>query len=70
MMDARPNAFNVAFAVHAAIWAFGVVLIDNALVEPLARVCARERRWEFQLCVAPLPIKGATGSPVNPLALL
>jgi kynurenine formamidase len=70
MMDARPNAFNVAFAVHAAIWAFGVVLIDNALVEPLARICARERRWEFQFCVAPLPIKGATGSPVNPLALL
>ena len=70
MMDLRPNGFDLAFAVHGAIWAFGVVLIDNALVEPLALACAREQRWEFQLCVAPLPIKGATGSPVNPIALL
>jgi kynurenine formamidase len=70
MMDVRPNGFELAFAVHAGIWAFGMGLVDNALVEPLAEACAREGRWEFQLLIAPLPIQGATGSPVNPIALL
>ena len=27
-------------------------------------------RWEFQFVVAPLRIVGASGSPVNPLAML
>jgi hypothetical protein len=36
-MDVRPNGFDLAFAVHAAIWAFGVVLIDNALLDPPLR---------------------------------
>jgi hypothetical protein len=44
--------------------------LDNALLEPLANACAREARWEFLVCIAPLPIRGATGSPVNPIALL
>jgi kynurenine formamidase len=70
MMDVRPNGFDLAFAVHAAIWALGIALVDNALLEPLAEACAREGRWEFQLCIAPLRIKGGTGSPVNPIALL
>jgi hypothetical protein len=70
MMDVRPNGFDLAFAVHAAIWALGMPLVDNALLEPLAMACAQEQRWEFQLLIAPLPIKGATGSPVNPIALL
>ena len=70
MMDLRPNGFDLAFAVHAAIWALGVALVDNALIEPLAAACAEEGRWEFQLCVAPLRVKGGSGSPVNPIALL
>ena len=69
MMDLRPNGFELAFAVHAAIWAFGIALVDNALLEPLAGACAEEGRSEFQLCVAPLPIAGGTGSSVNPIAL-
>ena len=47
---------SLAFAVHAAIWALGLPLVDNALLEPLATACAREARWEFLLCIAPLPI--------------
>jgi kynurenine formamidase len=70
MMDLRPNGFELAFAVHAAIWAFGLALVDNALLEPLAAACEQEGRWEFQLCVAPLRIAGGTGSPVNPIAVL
>ena len=70
MMDVRPSGFDLAFAVHAAIWALGLPLLDNALLEPLADACAAEDRWECMLTVAPLPIRGATGSPVNPIALL
>ena len=32
--------------------------------------CAEIGRWEFQFVVAPLVIPRATGSPVNPLAIL
>jgi len=70
MMDVRPNGFELAFAVHACIWVLGMPLVDNALLEPLARTCAEQGRWEFLLCIAPLAVKGATGSPVNPIALL
>jgi kynurenine formamidase len=70
MMDVRPNGFDLAFSVHAAIWAFGMALVDNAFLEPLAAACEREGRWEFLLSIGPLPVRGATGSPVNPIALL
>lgn len=70
MMDLRPSGFEIGFAVHAAIWAYGVALVDNALIGPLADACRAEGRWEFQLCLAPLPIAGGTGSVVNPIALL
>jgi len=29
---------------------------------------AARKRWEFLLTAAPLPIKGGTGSPLNPIA--
>jgi hypothetical protein len=31
-------------------------------------MCAQLRRRQFLLTVAPLPIVGGTGSPVNPIA--
>ena len=69
MMDLPPNGYELPWAVHGAIFAYGVALLDNALLEPLARACAEERRWEFMLTIAPLPVVGGTGSPANPLAL-
>jgi hypothetical protein len=69
MMDLVPNGYDLAWAVHAAIFAYGVALVDNALLEPLARACAEEGRWEFMLVVAPLRVVGGTGSPANPLAV-
>ena len=36
---------------------------------PLAEACAEEGRYEFMLVVAPLKMKGGTGSPVNPIAM-
>jgi kynurenine formamidase len=69
MMDLTPNGYELPWAVHGAIFAYGVALLDNALLEPLARACAEESRWEFMLTIAPLPVVGGTGSPANPLAL-
>jgi kynurenine formamidase len=69
MLDAGPNQYGVPWAVHGAIFAYGIALVDNALVEPLATACAEENRYEFMLTFAPIPIVGGTGSPVNPIAL-
>ena len=55
--------------IHAAISSFGVVLLDNALLEPLADACADEDRYEFMLTINPLVVPGGTGSPVNPIAV-
>ena len=69
MMDARPDEYGLAWGVHGVIYSFGVALLDNALLEPLARACAEEGRYEMLLCVLPLNVQGGTGSPVNPIAV-
>ena len=57
--------------VHqCALSAMGVHLLDNLRLDSLAEACARHGRWAFQLAVAPLRIDKATGSPVNPIAIL
>jgi len=38
-------------------------------LEALATACAEEGRYEFFFTAPPLPITGAVGSPVNPLAI-
>ena len=56
--------------VHqVAITAMGVWIIDNANLEELAEACANRNRWEFLITVNPLRLEGATGCPVNPIAI-
>jgi len=77
MMDARPSGYALwdtppksGLSVHILTIVFmGMPLLDNANLEPLAQACARENRWEFLLSIAPLNIRGGTGSPVNPIAI-
>jgi hypothetical protein len=69
MLDHQPNGYDIPWAVHAAIFAYGVALLDNALLEPLARACLEEERDDFMLMIAPLRVRGGTGSPANPIAL-
>lgn len=69
MMDQSPNEYGLPWTMHGALFAYGVALLDNCLLEPLAAACAEEGRYEFMLTVAPLPVVGGTGSPANPLAL-
>jgi kynurenine formamidase len=57
--------------VHAgALALLGLPLLDNLFLEELATACDTRQRWDFLLTVAPLALRGATGSPVNPIALL
>ena len=58
------NSFHVVCLVAMGLW-----LIDNANLEDLARTADRLNRWEFLLTIAPLRLKGVTGSPVNPIAV-
>jgi kynurenine formamidase len=69
MMDFQPNGYDLPWSVHGAIFAYGIGLLDNALLEPLAAVCAEEGRYEFMIMVLPLVVVGGTGSPANPVAL-
>jgi kynurenine formamidase len=57
------------WGTHSAIFSFGVALVDNSLLEPLAAVCAEEGRYEFMLMLCPLVVEGGTGSPLNPIAM-
>ena len=69
MMDMKPNEYDIPNTVHGAIFAYGVALLDNSLLEPLAKVCAEEGRYEFMVTINPLYVVGGTGSPVNPIAM-
>ncbi len=60
---------NLRGAVHDfALVHLGVHLFDNCDLEALADAAAARKRWEFLLMAAPLPIRGGTGSPLNPIA--
>jgi kynurenine formamidase len=61
----NPNA-KVAFPVHQELLAkSGVFIHENVATERLAAA----KVYEFAYIFAPLPIKGATGSPGNPIAV-
>jgi kynurenine formamidase len=69
--DAQPSPRTRWFIpVHKlTIQVMGMPLIDNCALERVAEACARIERWEFFCVMAPLRIPGATGSPVNPIAI-
>jgi kynurenine formamidase len=58
------NALHVVSLVAMGMW-----LIDNGNLEELSQACAKFRRWEFMLTLAPLVLERVTGSPVNPIAM-
>lgn len=51
-----------------AINSLGVLMFDNCDLEALSEAAVQHNRWEFLLTVAPIPVIGGTGSPVNPIA--
>lgn len=70
--DTAPSPVSgVPFPVHVlALHALGMHLMDYLDLDELADACAELGRWRFLCTVAPLRLPGATGSPVNPIAVL
>ena len=59
----------VDFPLHCVLLRdMGMPLAEILVLEELARVCEDESRWEFLFTCSPLPVVGAVGSPVAPLA--
>ncbi len=66
-VEVLPFAEGTVFPVHQRlIRDYGIPLMEGLVLEPLAR----EGVSQFLFVCAPLPIKGGTGSPLNPLAIL
>ncbi|RPK39954.1 putative cyclase [Streptomyces sp. ADI91-18] len=70
--DTAPSLTDgVEFPVHVlGVHALGLYLLDYLQFEDLVPLCEEEGRWSFFCVVAPLRLPGATGSPVNPIAIL
>ena len=67
----RPDGDAISVPIHEiAIPYMGMPLLDNADLDALAAACAESGRWEFLFMAAPLRVRGGTGSPVNPIAVL
>jgi hypothetical protein len=69
--EVRPNEFDDAFQpLHqVAIPHIGLFLGEMWDFDALAADCAADGRWDFWLTAAPLPVTGAVGAPVNPIAV-
>ena len=69
--DVTPSLVDgVRLPVHTlAITAMGIDILDNQDLEAVAETAARLNRWDFLLTVAPVPVLGGTGFPVNALAI-
>jgi kynurenine formamidase len=69
--EVRPNEFDHAFQpLHqVAIPHIGLFLGEMWDPDALAADCAEDGVYDFWLTAAPLPITGAVGSPINPIAV-
>ena len=71
--EVRPNEFDApAFQpLHQVVIPnMGLTIGEMWNLEELGSVCAARAQWDFLLSAAPLPITGAVGSPINPVAIL
>jgi len=69
--EVRPNEFDDAFQpLHqVAIPHIGLFLGEMWDFEQLGQACAAGGRYDCWLTAAPIPVTGAVGAPVNPLAV-
>jgi len=69
--EVRPNESAVAFQPWhwIVIPMIGITMGEIFYLKDLAEDCARDGVYEFLFCAPPLPITGAVGSPINPMAV-
>lgn len=66
-VECIPSPDGQVFPVHQRlIRDFGIPILEGLVLSELAST----GRTQFLFCVAPLPLQGATGSPVHPIAIL
>jgi kynurenine formamidase len=70
-MEVRPNELPDSYQpLHQIlIPTMGMLVGEIFDLDALAEDCAKDRVYEFQFVAPPLPITGAVGSPINPLAI-
>jgi kynurenine formamidase len=70
--DTAPSSTaGIEFPIHVlAINAMGMHLLDYLRFEELVPRCVDADRWSFLCVIAPLRLPSATGSPINPIAIL
>jgi kynurenine formamidase len=65
------NLPDMPFPLHqVGITGMGLMLVDSVRADRLVDACAEAGRSTCLFVVSPLPIRGGTGSPVNPLCIL
>lgn len=69
--EVRPNEFDAAFQpLHQVVIPhLGLFIGEMWDADALAETCATDGVFDFWLTAAPLPITGAVGSPINPIAV-
>src|SRR5438132_784358 len=69
--DVTPSMVEgVALPIHTLmITGLGMNLLDNQDLEALGETAAKLNRWEFMLTIAPVPVTGGTGFPLNAIAM-
>ncbi|PPF82304.1 cyclase [Pseudoclavibacter sp. RFBJ3] len=69
--EVRPNEFDEAFQpLHQVVIPnMGLTIGEMWDLEALASACQADGVYDFLLVAPPLPITGAVGSPVNPIAI-
>ena len=60
-----PTPWHILLLVSMGVW-----LVDSADLDALALACQDEERVDFLAMLGPMPLPGATASPVNPVAVL
>jgi kynurenine formamidase len=70
-MEVRPNEIADSYQpLHQILIPHMGLLVGEIFeLDALAEDCANDRVYEFQFVAPPLPITGAVGTPVNPLAI-
>ena len=66
--DVVPSGYEIMLPIHVVgLVGMGMWLVDNAELSSLARLCQSLGRYAFHTSIAPLPLRNATGCPVNPI---
>jgi kynurenine formamidase len=70
-MEVRPNEISGSFQPLHQVFIpnMGLTVGEIFFLDDLAEDCARDGVYEFFFVAPPLPITGAVGSPINPLAV-